>query len=285
MAGRAVLHRLASLLRDGACLGVDVGAGTLPPARNSHVLLARRLADGRPSGIYGRDHKSSHAGVGKLERLPPRSGRSGRVRLRQTGELLRNEARRICSRCEEERADADQAVLSGPTCDHLHRATHPTCRKILPKNIRSFSTRSSGKQSNASSGTNPCWCRHTLRLAKPSTLSTLLHCELKCRLDGAGCACANRLRMRQAKQARLACNLQPLLSVVLGLSHAVIPVLGHGSCSGQRNKQRVIYTSPIKALSNQKFRDLQEEFEDVGLMTGDVTINPSAFCLVRPSAS
>lgn len=47
-----------------------------------------------------------------------------------------------------------------------------------------------------------------------------------------------------------------------------------------RNKQRVIYTSPIKALSNQKFRDLQGEFEDVGLMTGDVSINPDASCLV-----
>jgi len=47
-----------------------------------------------------------------------------------------------------------------------------------------------------------------------------------------------------------------------------------------RDKQRVIYTTPIKALSNQKFRDLQEEFVDVGLMTGDVTINPSASCLV-----
>ncbi len=45
-------------------------------------------------------------------------------------------------------------------------------------------------------------------------------------------------------------------------------------------KQRVIYTSPIKALSNQKFRELKSEFEDVGLMTGDVTINPSASCLV-----
>ncbi|EEC43389.1 predicted protein [Phaeodactylum tricornutum CCAP 1055/1] len=44
--------------------------------------------------------------------------------------------------------------------------------------------------------------------------------------------------------------------------------------------QRVIYTSPIKALSNQKFRDLQEEFDDVGLMTGDITINPDATCLV-----
>ena len=45
-------------------------------------------------------------------------------------------------------------------------------------------------------------------------------------------------------------------------------------------KQRVIYTSPIKALSNQKFRDLQEEFSDVGLMTGDMTINPSATVLI-----
>jgi len=41
----------------------------------------------------------------------------------------------------------------------------------------------------------------------------------------------------------------------------------------------VIYTSPIKALSNQKYRDLQEEFKDVGLMTGDMTINPNATCL------
>ena len=47
-----------------------------------------------------------------------------------------------------------------------------------------------------------------------------------------------------------------------------------------RDGQRVIYTSPIKALSNQKYRDLSEEFEDVGLMTGDITINPGAACLV-----
>ncbi|XP_005095875.3 exosome RNA helicase MTR4 [Aplysia californica] len=46
------------------------------------------------------------------------------------------------------------------------------------------------------------------------------------------------------------------------------------------SKQRVIYTTPIKALSNQKYRELFEEFQDVGLMTGDVTINPTASCLV-----
>ncbi|KAL6184037.1 hypothetical protein ACLB2K_045444 [Fragaria x ananassa] len=47
-----------------------------------------------------------------------------------------------------------------------------------------------------------------------------------------------------------------------------------------RNKQRVIYTAPIKALSNQKYREFKEEFSDVGLMTGDVTIEPNASCLV-----
>lgn len=47
-----------------------------------------------------------------------------------------------------------------------------------------------------------------------------------------------------------------------------------------RDKQRVIYTTPIKALSNQKYREFYEEFQDVGLITGDVTINPNASCLI-----
>ena len=33
-------------------------------------------------------------------------------------------------------------------------------------------------------------------------------------------------------------------------------------------------------MSNQKFRELTEEFGDVGLMTGDVCINPNASCIV-----
>lgn len=47
-----------------------------------------------------------------------------------------------------------------------------------------------------------------------------------------------------------------------------------------RESKRVIYTTPIKALSNQKYREFHEEFGDVGLITGDVTINPSASCLI-----
>lgn len=44
--------------------------------------------------------------------------------------------------------------------------------------------------------------------------------------------------------------------------------------------QRVIYTSPIKALSNQKYRELKQDFKEVGLITGDISVNPEASCLV-----
>jgi antiviral helicase SKI2 len=42
----------------------------------------------------------------------------------------------------------------------------------------------------------------------------------------------------------------------------------------------VIYTSPIKALSNQKFREFKLIFDDVGLITGDIQLNTDAFCLI-----
>ncbi len=47
-----------------------------------------------------------------------------------------------------------------------------------------------------------------------------------------------------------------------------------------KHMTRTIYTSPIKALSNQKFRDFKKTFGDVGLITGDVSINPQASCLI-----
>ena len=48
-----------------------------------------------------------------------------------------------------------------------------------------------------------------------------------------------------------------------------------------QRRQRVVYTSPIKALSSQKYRELSAAFGgDVGLMTGDVNVNVDASCLV-----
>ncbi|KAJ5346525.1 hypothetical protein N7541_009007 [Penicillium brevicompactum] len=47
-----------------------------------------------------------------------------------------------------------------------------------------------------------------------------------------------------------------------------------------KHMTKAIYTSPIKALSNQKYRDFRTEFDDVGILTGDVQINPEASCLI-----
>ncbi|KAJ5215861.1 uncharacterized protein N7498_002268 [Penicillium cinerascens] len=47
-----------------------------------------------------------------------------------------------------------------------------------------------------------------------------------------------------------------------------------------KHMTKAIYTSPIKALSNQKYRDFRNEFDDVGILTGDVQINPEASCLI-----
>jgi len=47
-----------------------------------------------------------------------------------------------------------------------------------------------------------------------------------------------------------------------------------------KHMTKAIYTSPIKALSNQKFRDFQTVFNDVGILTGDVQIRPEASCLI-----
>lgn len=45
--------------------------------------------------------------------------------------------------------------------------------------------------------------------------------------------------------------------------------------------QGVIYTAPVKALSNQKYRDFRARYgENTGILTGDVVINPDAPLLV-----
>ena len=59
--------------------------------------------------------------------------------------------------------------------------------------------------------------------------------------------------------------------------YAIYRALNHG--------KRVFYTTPLKALSNQKFRDFQEQFADgderkIGLLTGDTIINPNASVVI-----
>ncbi|MGB9596672.1 MAG: DEAD/DEAH box helicase, partial [Candidatus Poribacteria bacterium] len=48
-----------------------------------------------------------------------------------------------------------------------------------------------------------------------------------------------------------------------------------------QSDKRIIYTAPIKALSNQKFRDFSKDYGDkIGIITGDVVINDNAPVLI-----
>jgi len=50
----------------------------------------------------------------------------------------------------------------------------------------------------------------------------------------------------------------------------------------QKREQRVIYTTPLKALSNQKYRDMRILYGDdaVGLVTGDIVEHSSASIVI-----
>lgn len=59
-------------------------------------------------------------------------------------------------------------------------------------------------------------------------------------------------------------------------------VAEYGVALAIKHKRKVIYTSPIKALSNQKYRELSLKFgaQAVGIVTGDVSMNQQASCVI-----
>ena len=62
-------------------------------------------------------------------------------------------------------------------------------------------------------------------------------------------------------------------------SGKTVPAIFGIADSLQKNK-KIIYTSPIKSLSNQKFFELSQKFPDVGILTGDIKYNPDAQCVI-----
>lgn len=79
---------------------------------------------------------------------------------------------------------------------------------------------------------------------------------------------------------RLALGQSVLVCAPTGAGKTVV---GEGAAYLARKAgKRVFYTTPIKALSNQKLRDFRKTFGDreVGLLTGDTAINPAAPIIV-----
>ncbi|MDE0553114.1 MAG: DEAD/DEAH box helicase [Candidatus Poribacteria bacterium] len=70
-----------------------------------------------------------------------------------------------------------------------------------------------------------------------------------------------------------------IVTAPTGAGKTVIAEYAVEKCIGEN--RRVIYTAPIKALSNQKYRDFYAEYGDkIGIVTGDVVLNPYAQVLL-----
>ncbi|XP_040587963.1 helicase SKI2W isoform X1 [Mesocricetus auratus] len=82
------------------------------------------------------------------------------------------------------------------------------------------------------------------------------------------------------KQAILHLEQHDSVFVAAHTSAGKTVVAEYAIALAQKHMTRTIYTSPIKALSNQKFRDFRNTFGDVGLLTGDVQLHPEASCLI-----
>lgn len=83
------------------------------------------------------------------------------------------------------------------------------------------------------------------------------------------------------KQAIMRLERKESVFVAAHTSAGKTVVAEYAIAMSQQHLTRTIYTSPIKALSNQKYRDFREKFgADVGLITGDVSVNPDAACLI-----
>jgi len=54
----------------------------------------------------------------------------------------------------------------------------------------------------------------------------------------------------------------------------------YGINNSLKKNKKIIYTTPIKSLSNQKYKELAEKFPSVGIMTGDIKFNPTAQCII-----
>ncbi|XP_014256940.1 uncharacterized protein LOC106670824 [Cimex lectularius] len=84
------------------------------------------------------------------------------------------------------------------------------------------------------------------------------------------------------KRAILALEQSYHVFVAAHTSAGKTVVAEYAIAMAKRNQTRAIYTSPVKALSNQKFHDFSKKFKDisVGLITGDTQLNESARCLI-----
>ena len=73
---------------------------------------------------------------------------------------------------------------------------------------------------------------------------------------------------------RISINENVFVTAHTGCGKTVMAI--YGIAHSLKKGKKVIYTSPTKSLSNQKFKEFSELFDDVGILTGDIKVNPEA---------
>jgi superfamily II RNA helicase len=73
-------------------------------------------------------------------------------------------------------------------------------------------------------------------------------------------------------------NENILITAHTGSGKTVLAIYAIAHCNKMNKK--IIYTSPTKSLSNQKYAEFREKFDSVGIMTGDIKMNPDAQCII-----
>ena len=82
-------------------------------------------------------------------------------------------------------------------------------------------------------------------------------------------------RFQEEAIGRIHENASILVAAPTGAGKTLVAEYAVEKCISEG--KRIIYTAPIKAISNQKYRDFTSLYGDrVGIKTGDVTINPDA---------
>ena len=73
-------------------------------------------------------------------------------------------------------------------------------------------------------------------------------------------------------------NENILITAHTGSGKTVLAIYAIAHCL--KHNKKVLYTSPTKSLSNQKYAEFTEKFDSVGIMTGDIKMNPDAQCII-----